>query len=254
MWYWEGYAPPHAKERILPFGMMELNINLTTTPLTVYYPEQPALPYTANWAMVCGPRSNFFYVDTSCPASILSVWFKSGGAHAFFGVSAAELHNAHIPLHDIWGRAETDALTDRLLYARTPSARFALLEDVLTSRLLSAQQPHRVIGYALAALATPSGGIAQIERDIALSPPRFIEVFREEVGMTPKLYSRVQRFQRAAQMIARGVRHGLADIALAAGYYDQAHLVQDFRRFAGITPTEYRPQDPDHHSNLAVSD
>lgn len=252
IWCWEGYTPPHRRERILPFGMMELTIDLSGAPMIITGADG-GQPQALAGAFVAGARSRHFWVDTTHPTSPMSVWFKPGGARAFFGVPASALHNQHVPLELLWGRSEADRLADSLREARTPAKRFACIEVALLSRLNRAEPAHRAVGYALDVLAAaPSApAIAQIERCIALSPPRFIEVFREEVGLTPKLYSRVQRFQHAARLMAAGACHGLAEVALAAGYYDQAHFTREFRAFSGLTPTAYQPQSREHHSNLA---
>jgi AraC-like DNA-binding protein len=255
LWCWEGYAPPHRRERILPFGMMELNIDLSGAPMVITDAEG-GQPQSLAGAFVAGARSRHFWVDTAHTTSPMSVWFKPGGARAFFGVPASALHNQHVPLELLWGRAEAERLADSLCEARTPAERFACVEAALLSRLSRAEPAHRAVGYALNMLTTaPSApAIAQIERCIALSPTRFIDVFREEVGLTPKLYSRVQRFQHAARLMAAGACHGLAEVALAAGYSDQAHFTREFRAFSGLTPTSYQPQSRDHHSNLADDD
>lgn len=250
-WAWDDYAPPHPKERILPFGMMELNINLSDDPYVMMYPHDQFHPHRIHQAIVNGARSEFFVVDTSRPASLLSVWFKAGGARAFFGVSASELHNLHIPLRDLWGNC-ADELYERLHQVKTTQARFDLLEAFLCRRLTHYHPRHRVIDFSLGYL-NHGEDIGAIVNQISLSSTRFIQLFKEEIGMTPKLYSQIQRFQRAVQMIANTLQPNWADIALACGYYDQSHFINAFQRFAGISPSEYIPQDKDHSSNLAMS-
>jgi len=73
-----------------------------------------------------------------------------------------------------------------------------------------------------------------------LSAKRFIGHFKTAVGMTPKSYSRVLRFQRAVALAERGHRLDWTRVALETGYFDQAHFIHDFRSFAGITPTHYQ--------------
>jgi AraC-like DNA-binding protein len=250
-WAWDDYAPPHPKERILPFGTMELNINLSDAPYVMTYPHDLLRSHVIHQAIVSGARSEFFVVDTSRPASLLSVWFKAGGALAFFGTPASELHNLHIPLHDLWGY-DADNLYERLYHAKTTQARFELLEHFLCRRLTHSQPRHRAIDFSLGYL-NHGDDIGAVVNQIALSPTRFIQLFKAEIGMTPKQYSQIQRFQRAVQMIAHTPHPNWADIALACGYYDQSHFINAFQRFAGISPSEYIAQDKDHSSNLAMS-
>jgi AraC-like DNA-binding protein len=64
-------------------------------------------------------------------------------------------------------------------------------------------------------------------------------VFREQIGVSPKVYARILRFQRAVQKMHAGADIRWAELALACGYYDQAHFANDFRDFSGISPTTY---------------
>ena len=82
--------------------------------------------------------------------------------------------------------------------------------------------------------------IAAVTDTIGLSAKRFIERFRMEVGITPKVYCRIRRFQRAVTMATRGRQVAWTQVALDAGYFDQAHFIHDFRSFAGLTPTAYQ--------------
>ena len=74
----------------------------------------------------------------------------------------------------------------------------------------------------------------------ALTAKRFIDRFKLEVGMTPKRYCRIRRFQHALRLANRGCRIEWTDVALDCGYFDQAHFIHDFQRFAGLTPTAYQ--------------
>lgn len=102
LWYWEGYHPPHPKERILPAGMMEITINLADEPFQIYNPQDMLQPQKIHGLRAAGARSQYFMVDTTHPASILAVWFKAGGAIPFLGVSAPELHNLQVFLETLW--------------------------------------------------------------------------------------------------------------------------------------------------------
>jgi AraC-like DNA-binding protein len=252
LWYWEGYHPPHPKERILPGGMMELTINLCDRPFRLDYPRTGSAQQITG-PIAAGPRSEHFVIDTKEPASILAAWFKPGGALRFFGVSAAEIHNLHVPLDILWGRASHE-LYEKLLQAQSLRERFFILETALCQRLFRGPQQHGAVDYALTVFQKPHGSIADVVERTALSPTRFIQVFREEVGMTPKRFCRVQRFQKALRIMAEKPGSSQVEVALACGYYDQAHFINEFRAFAGITPAEFRPQSREHTSNLPYID
>jgi methylphosphotriester-DNA--protein-cysteine methyltransferase len=81
--------------------------------------------------------------------------------------------------------------------------------------------------------------IADACRDTGLSQRRFGSVFREHVGMSPKRYARLQRFRAVVDSVQRGARIEWSRVAADCGFYDQPHLVREFREFAGMTPSAY---------------
>jgi len=96
--------------------------------------------------------------------------------------------------------------------------------------------------------------LSDLVEHIGLSPRRFIQVFRAEVGLTPKLFCRIQRFQEVVRRIGRGQPVDWLDVALACGYFDQAHFIHDFRAFSGLTPTTYLAQGSEHLNHVPLYD
>ena len=82
----------------------------------------------------------------------------------------------------------------------------------------------------------------------------FTERFRAEVGMTPKLFARVQRFQRVVQTIHPLAQVDWADVASACGYFDQAHFIHDFRAFSGFTPAAYLALKSVHQNHVPLAE
>ncbi len=256
MWEWEGYQPPHQQERILPHGAMELTINLNNRPMTVTYPTQAKHQRDIHGAMVSGARSEYFVIDTAQPVFILSVLFKAGAAGQFFGVPAHKLHNCHVPLDTLWGYG-VQALMNQLYDATSTASRFAILETEFCRRLARMQGGHRAVDGSLAmfyAMPPHNNTIASVQAQTGLSATRFIQLFRQYVGVTPKMFCRVQRFWQSVHHIANTPNPEWATLALDYGYYDQSHFINDFKQFAGITPTQYAPQDREHPGNLAYID
>jgi transcriptional regulator GlxA family with amidase domain len=82
--------------------------------------------------------------------------------------------------------------------------------------------------------------IADVARRMGVSPRHLTRTFRHAVGLTPKMFARISRFQRVAAVLDHEPGDVLAGVALACGYYDQSHLVRDVRAFAGGTPVALR--------------
>src|SRR5262249_35452663 len=253
LWYFEGFAPPYAKERALPTGTTELVIGLQEDTLRVYDRQDTDRFQSYRGSLVCGPHSHHFVIDAACQA-VMGVHFKPGGAFPFFRLPAGELHDTHVSLDTLW-RSKADELRERLLEARAPAARFAILEQSL---LLGAARPlerHPAVAIALKEFqAVPHARtVAGVAKLVGLSPRRLIQVFRDEVGLTPKRFCRVQRFQEALRLV--GQRPGVewAQLALACGYFDQAHFINDFRDLTGLSPTTYLAQRGRHPNHVPLA-
>jgi len=252
-WWCEQHRPTHQKERLLPDGSVELVINLRKDISRTYDREHPERCNTLPGAIVAGPHSNYFVIDTEEQEGCMGIHFRPGGAFLFLGVPADELHNQLVGLDALWGRAATE-LRERMLAAPTPEARFAELERILLSRVGRSLSRHAAVAFSLRKFLNQPHvhTVGDVTREIALSPRRFIEVFRRQVGMTPKLFCRVQRFQRAVQAIGAGKSVDWATVALDCGYYDQAHFIHDFRAFSGITPAVYLSLHNDHLNHVPL--
>jgi AraC-like DNA-binding protein len=264
-WYCDGYSLAHARERVLPTGDVQLVVSLRDAPLRTYDALDSARSQSYRGPLLCGPRSEFAVIDTTPLSSSMGVQFKPGGAFPFLGVPAGELHNLNVSLESLWGR-KAEELRDRLLEAATPSARFHILEQALLEQALlpqgllaqaqAAGRRHPAVTYALNAFqaAPHDQTIAEVTRRTGLSPKWFIELFRAQVGLTPKLYSRLRRFQTALALIGNGRPPDWSVLAPACGYYDQAHFIRDFRVFSGLNPTEYLAGRGEHRNHVRLAD
>ena len=196
----------------------------------------------------CTARNRkYFVLDARRDVHVIGVHFHPGGGAALLGVNAQELTDRHVALSDIWGeRAHT--LRAQLLEAPTPAAKFALLEawNSCHARLRPRPLVHPAISFALRGMQTAPTElrIAQLQTATGYSPRRFTTLFTDAVGLTPKLYSRINRLRSVVERVARGGEVAWADLASEYGYYDQSHLTRDFREFSGVTPGEYKPVAP----------
>ena len=165
--------------------------------------------------------------------------FKPGGAFPFFKLPAGELQDTDVSLDTLWG-VDARLLREQLLEARTPDAKFAAFERALLNKMATSLEPHPAVRFAVCNFRRlPNRAISAVTDQIGMSERRFIQLFAQQVGLTPKLYCRVQRFQKVLRHIARSAAIDWAEIALTCGYFDQAHFIHDFRAFSGINPSMY---------------
>jgi AraC-like DNA-binding protein len=242
LWASQG-APAHAKERVVPTGTLELAVSLVD--------DVGSHEWGFSGALVAGAYRRPFTFDTREDASVVGVHFRPGCAGVVLGVPAGELTDRHWDLQALWGRRAGE-LRERLLAARTTEQRFAILEAELTSRL-DQRHAHPAVPYALDVLARPEARVGDIAKSAGLSQRRLIELFTATVGLTPKRLGRVLRFHRATAL-ARRAAFDWTRIAHECGYYDQAHLIRDFRELAEMKPSELvgASVHPEEHHQLAV--
>ena len=238
LWYCEGYAVAHRKERVLPNGKFQMVIDLS---------DFSAPP------LVVGMRSEFGVIETAGLRCMIGVVFRAGGARSLLNASADEFYNREIPLDLVWGAAAS-RLRDRLREAPTPAERFRVLEAALLNRA-SRLETHPAVRFALGEFqrAPHILSVLDVTREAGLSRRRFAQLFREQVGLTPKLYCRVHRFQDVVRKLTAGESVNWADVALAGGYCDQAHLAHEFRAFSGISPGAWLSRDRPFQNHMVVA-
>jgi AraC-like DNA-binding protein len=240
-WLHEENTQPYARERALPRGSPGLWIELGGDGLRVGCQQIPGHLQTFRESVVFGAQTRWYVVEPGRRISRMGVQFRPGGASPFFGRAAGELHGMHVPLATLWGSSASAELRERLCEAPTPGARFHLLERALLTRMNLAFSRHPAVAFALDALRATAEPrtIAHVADQSGLSHRQFIRVFHDNVGMTPKQFCRLQRFLRVVTTIQQTDAVNWAKVALDSGYYDQPHLIHDFREFVGICPTAY---------------
>lgn len=252
LWVSEGTPPEHKQERVLPYGNASLILNLAEDRIWTYERESGAAVEGLSGAIVAGPRSRYEVIDTECQKLLAGVTLRPEGAALLLGAPAGEMTDLDVPLDALWGRAAR-RWRERVMEARTAEGRLAALEAELVERLPEAGPP-RVVAYGVEELR--KGGeaarLAEVAEAVGLSQRRFIELFRWHVGVGPKVFQRVQRFQAALRMAHGGRRVSWSELALECGYYDQSHFVRDFREFSGMTPGEYAAHVKSYANHVAM--
>lgn len=254
-WHNEGERLSHRRERLLPNGSFALLFSLSEAPIRRFAHDGDIVGLALPDAAVCGAQSSYAVRDTTQPRTVLGVHFRPGGAAPLLGLPAGLITDHHVGLDALWG-ARSRELRERLVEAVTPEARFGLIERALRARLDAAPRHHPAVSHALRRMsAAPSlARIAEVRAETGYGAKRFIALFRDSVGLTPKLYCRVRRFQDAIERLARGEAVEWAEVAADAGFADQPHLNREFRAFAGLTPTQYRPVAPDRPNHVAIQE
>jgi AraC-like DNA-binding protein len=240
------------RRREVPSGEVILIVGFGPR-LQTTYPDLAPNRVTTHRSFVAGLHDTHCMVESPGTQAGIQVNLTPLGAHLLLGLPMHELTNRVVELDDLLG-AEGDLLVEQLHDAKDWPARFALLDRVLDRRLDSARPASPDVAWAWRHLIEGGGRppVGELCETLGCSRKHLLRRFNEQIGVGPKTYARVLRFQRAVHMLGHrdganwmdeqergtGRRMSWVEIALECGYFDQAHMNRDFRQFAGASPSE----------------
>lgn len=239
LWDWDMPPAAHLYERVLPVPGAALIINLHENETRVYSDDAERRCLRAPAAVIGGPCLRSQIIDTAEQVRVMGVVFRAGGAHALTGEDHEALVARDIGLEDIFG-ASARRLRERLLDTPDGMTRLRVLEQWLLAHLHAPQLAPEV-RHALDSIGRcpQVARIGALVRETGLSEYRFGRLFRRQVGMGPKRYARLLRFRAVVDAVYRSTKVDWSGVAIDGGFGDQAHLVHEFRQFAGVTPTTF---------------
>jgi AraC-like DNA-binding protein len=233
--YWsieQTAAKSAVPEPVFPDGCPEIVFNLADRFRRYYSTEDWE---TQARTLIAGQMSRNILIAPSGHTQLFGIRLHPYGANSILSIGLRSLKDHVVDGADVFGAAEAE-MYERVAAASSFEARIAVFESMFLPMLY----PNCIeIRRAVEAIDINAGAvrISRLARKLGWSERRLERRFSEYVGIAPKLYSRIARFQS----LVRGLDAGrpLADAALSAGYYDQPHMNREFSEFAGLTPTEY---------------
>jgi AraC-like DNA-binding protein len=229
----------YPRQKVLPGASANLMINLGDA-FNVYKPDQasPFMTCTDSWWV--GVWNTYHSVDWPPNVRLFGVHFKPAGAYPLVGLPLSELNRQVVPLDTLWGRGATD-IRERLHAARTIPAGFALLEQLLLTRLCEAPYRLDVVQHAITEIDHRHGALSirALSDQIGISQNYLGAQFKQFVGVPPKEVARFYRFAHALRLIDSAQPVDLTWIAHQSQFYDQSHFNKDFVAFTGLNPSEY---------------
>jgi len=249
MWFGEGKTA-YQRDRILPSGQSQLLVNLGPPQYRIEPgPPEVRVPFRDVWysGLHQGP------IDTEAPHgnALLGVAFTARGAFPWLGERMGPLSDRIIALADALGDGAL-RLRERLLNMASPEARFRCVERWLIARLEPRSIVHPAVRWAVDRISATGGRlpIEDLATETGFTRRHLGNLFQRQVGLSPKALARVHRF-RGAMTLLHGANGQVpwARLAEQCGYYDQSHLINEFRRFTGLSPVELARRDrPDSGS------
>jgi AraC-like DNA-binding protein len=194
-----------------------------------------------NTSGITGLRDSIRLFKNSPDIGSILVFFKEGGASAFFKQPLHELFRESISLDNFMLRSELLILEERLNEATGDLKKINIIEQFLLSKMVSHTPDHLVL-TALALIHKSKGTIRikELMHQLNISQSPLEKRFRQVVGTSPKKFASIVRFKHTLQAYHPG--KSLTDLSYEAGFYDQAHFIKEFKQFTGETPESFLSQ------------
>jgi AraC-like DNA-binding protein len=244
------FAGAADKEIVLPATQMHIVVRLDNRAVRIRSFQDEATMFRAG--AVAGLRTAAYAKEMTRSCPTVGAMVRPGMCAALLGVPSSEFAGSHVELADVWQPARLDRLRDQLASAATAEEMVAIFEKSLLAGRPLESAPSSLVAGTLFGL-----GRHMTLGDIAAASGRshrhLVHRFREEVGVAPKQFARLLRFERLIQMLREPVA-SLADVAAWAGFADQAHMAREFRSFTDMTISQYaaRVGDQPRHVSWAA--
>ncbi len=185
-----------------------------------------------------GPRRRALFKTKTGIARVISIDLKPGWSPQLFGVPASVLTERIVYLQDIWGTAGAE-LCDRLLETHDVEDILDQMSHALASRAATIDEPAsaRLARRAVRLLEHGDVRISSVANQLGVTSRHLRRAFTESVGIGPKDYARAVRLNRVVRGVTAAADWGR--LATDAGYYDQSHLITEFRELVGLTPRAF---------------
>ncbi len=252
--YYKDLTPTHDIERLLPDGTINLLIELSENPQYTFENNDLSQKRKFINSWVSGMQTDFISISSSKNSEMMVIQFKPNGAYPIFQIPSSEIANLVIDADLILGD-EVTYLREQLLSFSSGEEKIRFAEQWLLERLIRTNQvSEAVVQYAITeTMRNPTEiTMKSISDKTGYSQQHFINLFKRYVGLTPKQYQKVVRFNQILVEVESRQNIDWARLSLDLGYFDQAHFIRDFKKFSGFSPEKYLDARGEHLNYLPV--
>jgi len=251
--YYRDYNPVHSVDRFLPDGNVNIVIDLTDYPKYIYDNESLKEIQACRNVWFSGIRNKYITIPSGRDSEMFIINFHKGKAYPFVEIPLNELTDSVVD-GDLVLTSEIMDLREMILNTTLISQKFFTVENFLQRKFCTKLIVNPFIEFAVnKILSSPQQiSIEQISNKVGYSQKHLIKLFKDNVGLTPKGFLKIIRFQKAIAEIDATKEPDWTGIAFESGYYDQAHFINDFKTFSGFTPNAYFKKQYDHLNYIPV--
>lgn len=238
--YYRDYHPSHSVDRFLPDGNVNVVLDLTDYPKYIYDNHTLKEIQTCRNVWFSGIRNKYITIPSGKDSEMFILNFQKGKSYPFSDMPLHELTDSVVDGELVLSR-EIHDLRARIQDTPDIKQKFSTAENYLTKKFLNKLVANPFIDFAVQKIIHSPHQITieEISRKVGYSQKHLIKIFKDNVGVTPKNFLKIIRFQKVIQDISLLKRPNWMSITLESGYYDQAHFINDFKEFSGFTPNAY---------------
>lgn len=239
--YWvleSGQDPePPSRDRVFPDGCIELIFHYGD--LFKKYNHHNVAEIQPR-AFIHGQLKKYMDLEPTGNVGIFSARFNPGSLQAFVNFEVSKITGHTITIEEAWP-GQGKLLENEMLLASGTEERQSLVETFLTAQLKEGRAEHKLIEYCVDYIIRHEGHVAleTLAEKTKLSTRSLERLFNSAVGLSPKLFCRIIRFNNALQLIEKKDFRSFTAVAHEGGFYDQAHFIKDFKAFTGLNPKKY---------------
>ncbi|MDR2040227.1 MAG: helix-turn-helix domain-containing protein [Bacteroidales bacterium] len=239
-WLLKSVSDSATLARTVPTGMINLIFHRGNRLLSVHKNELHPQ------AFLSGHEKTFADLEYTGQINMISVVFRPVGVRAFFNLPMNKINDLRVTANDL-GDKELSDLEKNIANTEDDQMCILLINQFLLKRFCSiAEHNLKRIETTIRLINSGQTDVTSLADSACLSTKQFKRVFSEYVGANPKEFSRTIRFQRALHILETQPQTSLTSLAYECGYYDQSHLIKEFKALSGYTPTEFLAVCPPH--------
>ncbi|MEQ8315555.1 MAG: helix-turn-helix domain-containing protein [Gammaproteobacteria bacterium] len=239
IFHYEQFVPDHSIERLVPTGHVFILFELDDIERHTFDNDTLVPNASYSKAFVSGMHRNYISISAHENSEMLAVQFKPFGSYPFLHEKTDLINELVVPAHEIVGD-ELYQLRQEMINSASTDEKFQLVDNWLQKRFDEEKTPPEdIVQFVSQLQAEPVEGLNELIEAYPASQKKLIEEFKKYVGLTPKYYQRILRFNDLLKRLQNKDEVSWTEIAHDCGYFDQSHFIKEFKHFSGFNPRQF---------------
>tara|TARA_R110002072_G_scaffold64_13_gene490 strand:- start:26774 stop:27640 length:867 start_codon:yes stop_codon:yes gene_type:complete len=250
--YYQGFQPEHKIERVVPDGCLYLIFELDHQPRNVFDNQSLESIAELRHAWISGAQNEYISISAHEDSEMFVIQFKPGGAARLLPGDVSQFTNRVLSVEAVLGTNLGNAtlkLRDSLLQAANPAAKFDHAQTFLAEHTRTQDAADAIVAdIVLAIIENSTTQLKNIIGDCGYSQKQIIHHFKTRVGLTPKAFQRIVRFNEILPKIMEQQSVSWNKISIECDYFDQSHFIKEFKNFSGYSPRDFLSEQKHHEA------